>query len=200
MKIAVMGNDVQWEELLALSNQVSWVRMTVYEEIGIDADAFFLFNANIPFNKITTSKPVFVHAVLNTLTELCAKPNVLRMNAWPGFLSMSIWEIAGEMSTGAQLVLQTLGKQSKLVGDKPGFVSARIICMIINEAYFALEERVSTKEDIDIAMKLGTNYPYGPFEWASVIKVKNVFLLLEKLAQNDKRYTPSSLLKKETAE
>ena len=48
--------------------------------------------------------------------------------------------------------------------DIPGFISARVVSMIINEAYFALEEEVSSKEEIDTAMKLGTNYPYGPFD------------------------------------
>jgi 3-hydroxyacyl-CoA dehydrogenase len=44
--------------------------------------------------------------------------------------------------------------------------------MIINEAYFALEDNVSTKAETDIAMKLGTNYPYGPFEWGQLIGLK----------------------------
>ncbi len=43
------------------------------------------------------------------------------------------------------------------------------MAMIINEAWHALAEEVSTKNEIDTAMKLGTNYPYGPFEWAEKI-------------------------------
>ena len=66
--------------------------------------------------------------------------------------------------------------------------------MIINEGYFALQNNVSTKEEIDIAMKLGTNYPYGPFEWSKKIGLKNIYALLQKLSITDKRYTPSSLL------
>ena len=69
--------------------------------------------------------------------------------------------------------------------------------MIINEAYFALEEGVSTKEEIDTAMKLGTNYPYGPFEWAKKIGLKNIFQLLDKLHKTNLRYEPAALLKKE---
>ena len=41
--------------------------------------------------------------------------------------------------------------------------------MIINEAFLALQEGVSTKEEINTAMKLGTNYPLGPFEWVEKI-------------------------------
>jgi 3-hydroxybutyryl-CoA dehydrogenase len=72
--------------------------------------------------------------------------------------------------------------------------------MIINEAYFALEENVSTKEEIDIAMKLGTNYPYGPFEWAKKIGLKNVVRLLTELSLSEKRYQPAGLLLKEAIE
>ena len=69
--------------------------------------------------------------------------------------------------------------------------------MIINEAYFALGEGVSSKEEIDTAMKLGTNYPMGPFEWGINIGLKNVSGLLSALAEINPRYTPAELLKQE---
>ena len=72
--------------------------------------------------------------------------------------------------------------------DVPGFVSARIVAMIINEAYFTWEAGTSSKEEIDIAMKLGTGYPYGPFEWAALIGVEKVAELLERLAEDDPLY------------
>ena len=68
--------------------------------------------------------------------------------------------------------------------------------MIINEAFYALEEKISTMEEIDMAMKLGTNYPSGPFEWAEKIGIRRIYLLLEKLALKEARYTPSPALKK----
>jgi 3-hydroxybutyryl-CoA dehydrogenase len=71
------------------------------------------------------------------------------------------------------------------------------VSAIINEAYLTLQEKVSSKEDIDIAMKLGTNYPMGPFAWATAIGVKNVYALLHKLAADQPRYTPALLLKQE---
>ncbi len=69
--------------------------------------------------------------------------------------------------------------------------------MIINEAYFALEADISSKQDIDIAMKLGTNYPHGPFEWCEKIGIKVVYNLLVNLSENNTKYTPCNLLKKE---
>lgn len=76
-----------------------------------------------------------------------------------------------------------------------GFVYARVIAQIINEAYFALEENVANKKDIDRAMKYGVNYPGGPFEWSNN-KEKIVVTLLEELSINDaKRYEIAKNLK-----
>ncbi len=69
--------------------------------------------------------------------------------------------------------------------------------MIINEAYFALQDEVSSKDEIDTAMKLGTNYPHGPFEWSKKIGLKNIYGLLSKLVETNNRYEPAGLLKKE---
>ena len=86
------------------------------------------------------------------------------------------------------------------VQDEPGFISARIIAMIINEGYFAVEDHVSSKAEIDTAMKLGTNYPFGPFEWSHLIGLNNILALLQKLNLTDTRYQPSQLLMKEVKE
>ncbi|MFY7899172.1 MAG: 3-hydroxyacyl-CoA dehydrogenase family protein, partial [Chitinophagaceae bacterium] len=56
---------------------------------------------------------------------------------------------------------------------------------------------ISTKQDIDVAMKLGTNYPYGPFEWSEKIGLKKIYNLLQRLEQQDATYSPCSLLKQE---
>jgi 3-hydroxybutyryl-CoA dehydrogenase len=69
--------------------------------------------------------------------------------------------------------------------------------MIINEAYLALAEGVSTKEEINTAMKLGTAYPFGPFDWAEKIGLKNIALLLQKLSSTQPRYTPAAGLLQE---
>ncbi len=81
-----------------------------------------------------------------------------------------------------------------------GFIFPRTIVQIINEAYFALEEKVASKEDINRAMKFGVNYPMGPFEWA-LGKEKLVVTLLDELLlkTNDRRYRVSSLLRIESS-
>ena len=102
--------------------------------------------------------------------------------------------------SAGEIIFTALRKKTGWVPDITGFITPRVVAMIINEAYFALEENVSTKEEIDTAMKLGTNYPYGPFEWGQKIGLKNILDLLNNLSTKEKRYQPASLLIKEVFE
>jgi 3-hydroxybutyryl-CoA dehydrogenase len=80
-----------------------------------------------------------------------------------------------------------------------GFTYPRIISMIVNEAYFALEEDLATKNDIDLAMKNGVNYPLGPFEWGKMIGLKYIVKILDELffVHHDPRYRACPLLRRE---
>lgn len=76
--------------------------------------------------------------------------------------------------------------------------AARVISVIVNEAYYALGEGVASAEDIDVAMQLGTSYPKGPIEWAREIDLGLVFETLEYLENwfRDGRYAPAPLLRR----
>ena len=75
-----------------------------------------------------------------------------------------------------------LGKHVEcVVGDAPGLVLGRILCQIVNEAQFAIQEGVATPEDADTAMRLGFNWPRGPFEWAGAIGSERVVAVLDAL-------------------
>jgi 3-hydroxybutyryl-CoA dehydrogenase len=71
--------------------------------------------------------------------------------------------------------------------------------MIINEAFLTLQEGTAERKDIDLAMKLGTNYPGGPFEWAEKWGLDEVARLLHRLQQStgEPRYVRSHLLVEE---
>jgi 3-hydroxybutyryl-CoA dehydrogenase len=94
-------------------------------------------------------------------------------------------------------VCNELGTEFLIVADRVGMVTPRIICMIINEACYTLQEQTAGIEDIDLGMKLGTNYPKGPFEWANLIGVENVYNLLQAVYEDtkDERYKVCPLLK-----
>ena len=69
--------------------------------------------------------------------------------------------------------------------------------MLINEAAFALNEQVAQPQDIDTAMKLGTNYPFGPVEWGDTIGFGEIESLLNALYEDlhEERYRAAPLLK-----
>jgi 3-hydroxybutyryl-CoA dehydrogenase len=143
---------------------------------------------------------VIVHAPVITLQQL--PENFARINAWPSFLQRPVVEAVAieAIQTQVQQVFQRFNKKVLFTADAIGFVSARVVAAIINEAYLSLAEGLSTKEAMDTAMKMGTNYPYGPFEWANKIGKKELSGLLQALAQQQSRYTAAPLLVKETAE
>jgi len=193
MKIAVLANKEQQEEWLAKGYNPTIE--IIWNNVNAQADAYFdlLFESNGTAFKNVLGKPIFVNAVITTCQQL--PDNYIRLNAWNGFLKRNIIEIAlTKNETIIKQIMNTLGWEYQLTADEPGFIAARIIAMIINEAYFALQDNVSTKEEIDIAMKLGTNYPYGPFEWCNKIGLPNIYLLLKTLNHTDSRYQPSEKL------
>ncbi len=90
-----------------------------------------------------------------------------------------------------------LGKTPVEVHDAPGFVANRILMPMINEAVFALQEGVGTKESIDTVMKLGMNHPMGPLTLADFIGLDVCLAILEVLESEykDPKYRPCILLR-----
>jgi 3-hydroxybutyryl-CoA dehydrogenase len=200
MTFVLLCNDTQWDILKNINPIIKWKRVeNIYNFLAEkNANAFFnLQNDSANVDYINLNTPIFINSVIKTLSSIKTNENVIRINAWPSFLEKEIWEIAGLVSPSIITIIKMLNKKYATVDDEPGFVSARIIAMIINEAYFCKGQNLSTKNEIDIAMKLGTNYPYGPFEWCKIIGVNNIYELLKKLAETDDRYLPAPEMKKE---
>jgi 3-hydroxybutyryl-CoA dehydrogenase len=98
----------------------------------------------------------------------------------------------------AEGFFERLGKATVRVADSPGLVFPRIVSLIINEAARSLSEGVAGAEEIDLAMRLGVNYPQGPLRWADQIGLDEVLAVLEGLEREtgDDRYRPAPLLKR----
>ncbi|MBE4909714.1 3-hydroxyacyl-CoA dehydrogenase [Bacillus luteolus] len=92
-------------------------------------------------------------------------------------------------------VAETMGKETVVVNEFPGFVTSRISALVGNEAFYMLQEGVGTAEEIDKAIKLGLNYPMGPFELGDLVgldtRLNNLKYLHEKLGE---KYRPAPLL------
>src|SRR5258706_14856106 len=150
---------------------------------------------------------VFLNSVKTTLTQLAIgqeiHASILGLSGMPSFLNREVLEttiLNKESNTTLEKTCSQLNTKYKTVEDRVGMVTPRIICMIINEAYFAIEENVASRDDIDLAMKLGTNYPFGPFEWCDKIGIRNVYELLDSVYNDtkDERYKICGLLKEES--
>ncbi|MFJ3632535.1 3-hydroxyacyl-CoA dehydrogenase [Streptomyces sp. NPDC090112] len=93
-------------------------------------------------------------------------------------------------------LFQKLGKQVSVIGDVPGMIVARTVAMLIDLAADAVARGAATAEDIDTAMRLGTNYPLGPLEWHERLGRDWAYDLLHHLDERcpGGRYAPSLAL------
>lgn len=150
---------------------------------------------------------VFYNSVNISLAEQAAYTDgvscfLFGFNGDPTFIERDLLEVSlyrTEEKPVLEKVMQSLGIEFQVVDDRVGMVTPRIIAMIINEAFYTVMEGTATKEDIDLGMKLGTNYPMGPFEWTDKWGMSNVYEVLEALYEDTKeeRYKICPLLKKE---
>ena len=155
------------------------------------------------------SEALLLTSALATSTTLAASwvpqpERVVGFGLVPPLPAEGMVELAQGLQTAASHLnratafWQSLNQEPVIVADGPGLIRARTICCLINEAASALLEGVASAEDIDKAMKLGTNYPYGPLEWADHIGLDAVLGVMTGLFEEwgEDRYRPSPLLKR----
>lgn len=215
MKLLLIGESERIEELKARLGHSNNLEIEVSD--GDPDEDFELYDvifdlnfddepSNLPVYAGLKEKPVFVSAVKLSLAEAVystgakVKCRLFGINALPTFTSHPKWELSlyRKFETPElEKLMAAFGIEFLAVEDRVGMVKARVIFMIINEACYTLQEGTASIEDIDMAMKLGTNYPFGPFEWCDRIGITSVFETLAAIYEDtkDERYKICPLLK-----
>jgi 3-hydroxybutyryl-CoA dehydrogenase len=103
-----------------------------------------------------------------------------------------------EAADDAERFFAALGLLTEWVEDAPGLVLGRIVCQLVNEAYFAIGEGVGSAEDVDAGLTLGLRHPRGPVEWGEAIGVEHVLAVLDGLweERREERYRAAPLLRR----
>jgi 3-hydroxybutyryl-CoA dehydrogenase len=171
-------------------------------DVVIEAEASEWMDPELPETTLILSAALG-HGAAEAAAGIHARHRVVGFAALPPLqkgqpveLASTPWTEPAALEKAGDL-FRSAGLEPVVVPDGPGLVFPRVLCMIINEAAFALMEGVASAEDIDTAMKLGTNYPLGPLEWADRIGLDQVLAVLEGLQAEygDDRYRPAPLLR-----
>ncbi len=174
--------DLNWDE--------NSERIASYAE---NTNTLFILGSNLK----TIESVLFEHGISYSNQQF------LGINSFPHLIERETWEVCNPFNidtTAFHQLLKTLDIQScEFLKSRVGFFTPRVLCMIINEAYFTVQEGTANKQDIDTAMKLGTNYPNGPFEFTELFGIDLVYKQLKALyaETSDERYKICPLLQSE---
>lgn len=199
-----------WQQICGENNSFSQVQNSkVAHEYDIFIDLDFDFHTERIQDYLGNTKTIFLLSAVNCTPELAlfnhnltySGENIFGINAIPGFLERPVLEITNPFNLDdemTQKVQKSVPHESlEWVKSRVGMITPRIIFMIINEAFYTMQEGTANAPDIDQAMKLGTAYPHGPFEWLNISGINNVYQTLNAVFEDtrEERYKICPALK-----
>ena len=217
-KVFLIGDN---QELISELSESLKFKYDIAEELDETVEFVFEltgYNSDVKFNILNfidekNSKAIIISSSLciTALEQSLHTKNPERIvgaSMYPSFTETRGIEITRTKFTSdenfdkVKKLFENIEMEVSEVKDRPGMIAMRIITLIINEAYLVLQEGTSNREDIDTAMKLGTNYPHGPIEWSEMIGVDLVYNILLAMMNDfgDDRYRITPLLKEKYLE
>ena len=170
---------------------------------GRDEGALQLLEGLLP--ALPEQSPIFVQTADVALSEYLPQaldPRIIGFDglfAASSFLTLQKHEwLSSQTQTQAEDLLAVAGFRWEWAEESPGLVLPRILTQLVNEAAFVFQDGIAEAETIDMAMKLGVNYPQGPLEWGAQIGYEKVLAILDHLYAefHEDRYRACSLLRK----
>ncbi|MEE9143659.1 MAG: 3-hydroxyacyl-CoA dehydrogenase family protein [Candidatus Binatia bacterium] len=216
--LAIIGRNRIAEEFLALSRSKGFEATLQVHPKGVAASTSLIVETYAGPDKeeilrnldaaLSPSSVILTSCLGFSTTEIASWTN--RPERVVGFATFyplegkKVIELSGGLKTeeksleAAEFFFRELGKETLRVKDATGLIFPRILSLIINEAARSLDEGVAQADEMDVAMRLGTNYPLGPLQWADQIGLDEVLAVLEGLQREtgDDRYRPAPLLRK----
>jgi len=188
MKEAATGADVVVEVVI----EVMEVKKQVYAELEQIVPDHCLFFTNTSGLSITEMAAITKRPGKFIGTHFFNPVPVMRL-----LEIIRGYETSDETLEIAKAWGKTIGKEVIIVREAPAFAVNRILCTMLNEAFFALDEGVATAEDIDKGMVLGCNHPIGPLALADLVGNETLLRIMEGLNRElGDKYRPAPLLKK----
>jgi len=168
------------------------IKKSVFETIDSHAPASCYFATNT-----STMSPTEIGSYTKRPEKVIAMHFFNPVHKMPLIEIIRGLETADETVELVEEVAKRMGKETVVINEFPGFVTSRISAMVGNEAFYMLQEGVGTPEEIDKAIKLGLNYPMGPFELGDLVgldaRLNNLMYLHETLGE---KFRPCPLLVK----
>jgi 3-hydroxybutyryl-CoA dehydrogenase len=166
------------------------IKKTIFEVIDQHAPEHCLFASNT-----STMSPTEIASFTKRPEKVIAMHFFNPVHKMPLVEIIRGLETSDKTAEAIQKAAIQMGKETVVVNEFPGFVTSRISALVGNEAFYMLQEGVGSAEEIDKAIKLGLNYPMGPFELGDLVgldtRLNNLKYLHEKLGE---KYRPAPLL------